>query len=105
MAARVGYINDVTDFKINDMVQQAADPNIADRPKFNGVVTGFTVNSLGEPILLVDMTVRRVYGNTMAAGGYEPVAFTHNEFWHRVSSIHPSGVVPFHDITNLMEVN
>jgi hypothetical protein len=96
-------MSNVTDFKINDMVQQADNPNIAGRTKFNGVVTGFTVNSLGEAILLVDMTVRRVYGNTMAAGGYEPVAFTHNEFWHRISPIHPSGVEPFHDITNLME--
>jgi hypothetical protein len=96
-------MSDVTDFKINDMVQQADNPNISGRTKFNGVVTGFTVNSIGEPILLVDKTVRRVYENNMGAGGYEPVAFTYNEFWHRISPIHPNSVVPFHDITNLME--
>ena len=104
MAARVGYINDVTDFKINDMVQQVNHPSFADRPKFNGVVVGFTVNSIGEAILLVDMMERRdTTVETMEAAGFEPVKFTHNAFWHRVTPMHPSSVDPFHDTNNLVE--
>jgi hypothetical protein len=85
------------------MVQQADNPNIAGRTKFNGAVVGLTVNVLGEAILLVDMTVRRVYKTNMEALGYERVDPIHNEFWHRIAPMHPGNVVPFHDITNLME--
>jgi hypothetical protein len=97
----------ITDFKINDMVQQKETAHGAfSLGKFNGVVVGFTVNSFGEPILSVDMTVRRLNGTTaatMVAEGYAPVDFTFGVFWHRISSIHPSNVVPFHDVTNLIE--
>jgi hypothetical protein len=92
-------MSDVTDYKINDMVQQASNHAII----FNGVVVGFTVNSIGEPILLVDMTVHKTNAVGMEESGYERVAHTYNTFWHRISPIHPSNVIPFYDINNLVE--
>jgi hypothetical protein len=99
---------DVTYFKINDMVQQRdqSDRAFTDgfgETRFNGVIVGFTVNSIGEAILLVDMIKRRDESvATMEAQGWQPVDITFNAFWHRISSIHPSAVEPFHDANNLV---
>ena len=102
MSATVGRTNKVTDFKINDMVQQC---QMSRRTKFNGVVVGFTVNLIGEAILLVDMMERRdTTVEIMEADGFEPVKFTDNAFWHRITPMHPHSIDPFHDINNLVEV-
>jgi hypothetical protein len=99
MSTRVGYINDVTDFNINDMVQQT---DCAIWGKFNGVVVGFTVNCVGEPILLVDVTVRKTDAIGSVDAFYTPVKFTNDEFWHRITPMHPKNAVHFHDINNLV---
>ena len=81
--------------QIDCRLGQRDEPGALFSPESVGTVVGLTVNSLGEPILLIHMITRKVgmSSKDMESLGWRPLATDHSQtFWERTGSMHPANV-------------
>lgn len=88
----------IKDFKTGGFVQST--PNHS--PSFVGHIVGITVNPIGEPILSLNMTVRKFLSDEdMRELGFVPVDDTVKKFWQRTGGMHVTNVEPLDQSKNL----
>jgi hypothetical protein len=91
----------VHNFPVGSYVQidcrmgQRDEPGAERSPESVGTVVGLTVNSLGEPILMIHMIMRKVgmSSKDMESLGWRPLSSDSTQtFWERTGPMHPANV-------------
>jgi hypothetical protein len=85
----------VHDFPVGTYVESVPRDDGLGLMKFVGSVVGITVNTFGEPLLILHMTRRSRLGEDLTYLGWSPSPHDKSgTIWEMTSSMHPSNVRP-----------